>query len=457
MSKEHCKKLIPIRYSDLAAICERLEKMESGGWRLESLRMLAEFQRCEPRKVRYACELLDTARIVGNAIPAKSRDYIDLCEQAGWSLVSHYGPLHIFRSEDIDAPDIISDPVEKLQAIKRATLRTYLPMWIMILFPLVYFILFSSLLSPAILATQYPILLVAISGIFGIVIASMYTVDFVLWYMKAKRAVRGGLPIPYNDTKAVNRATMRDRILIIAILATPLLLSLPGAVNGNFAQIRGSIIYIAWIILFLVIKYFFDKRDRSPAKALLVATILSVTLVFLLTVAVIVMAVADLGRDTAPSVRITIDTRGEFLPSPNSIPVTLLDVNPASGECENRADGYNTFLAGFYQYSSKSVDRGEDRDYLAYDIYHSHLAWLRQSYVRDFGTDDPDIEYVWTEIDATSWGANEAFIASDERWGNTAFVIIYDDYVLVINSFYKDTDAAVINKYAEVFRGLLGN
>jgi len=457
MSKNTRKNLAFIRYSDLSALCERLEKMEAEGWRLESLHLLAEYRRCEPRKVRYSAELLDTAHIIGNAIPPKSREYIDLCEQAGWSLVSHYGPLHIFRTEDIDAPEIVSDPVEKLHAIKRASLRMYLTMWLLILLPLLNLMVFSRLSSPAVLATQYYILFIAISGIFGIAIATIYTVDFVIWYSKASRAVRAGLPIPYNDMKAVHRATVRDRILIIAVLATPLLLSLPGAVNGEFAQLRSSLLIAAWGFVFLVSKYFYSKKDRSTAKALLVATAISFSLVFLLTVGSIVLAVVGFVDHRPPSVKITTDYRGKFLPNSDSIPVTLLDFDPAAGECTNQTDGESSILAGLYKYESETVHTDEGWKTLSYEIYHNRCEWLLQSYAREFGADDPDYEYVWTEIEATPWGANEAFIANDDRWRESAFIIIYDEYVLVIDTIDTDSDDAVVDKYEEVFSRLLGN
>jgi hypothetical protein len=134
-----------------------------------------------------------------------------------------------------------------------------------------------------------------------------------------------------------------------------------------------------------------------------------------------------------------------------------LDVNPAAGECTNQTHGESSIVAGLYEYESETVHTDEGWDKLSYKIYHSHLTWLRQSYVRDFGSIDPDIEYVRTRIDATSWGANEAFYASDDLWRMSAFIIIYDEYVLVIDSIDTDSDAAVVVKYADVFSGLLGN
>jgi len=460
MSKNTRKNLAFIRYSDLSALCERLEKMEAEGWRLESLHLLAEYRRCEPRKVRYSAELLGTANIIGNAIPQKSHDYIDLCEQAGWSLVSHYGPLHIFRAEDLSAPEIVSDPVEKLQAVKRASRRMYLPLWFMGIFYLLYqLFMFDAIESPSIFATQQYVLLTLFSSIILIVLAGMYSFEFLIWYIKAKRAVSEGLPIPFNGTKAANRATMRDWIIIGVILAIPFLLSLPDALRGDYTELSTSFWGIPFAVALFAVIHFFYKKDRSPAKTIISAVVFAISLVTVLTILVFasIILFTDIGRDKTPLVEIKTDARGNFLPDPDSIPVTLADVNPFAGECENEADGNSSIIAGLYSYSSGSTNDDTDHGYLSYEIYHSNFDWLLQSYVRDFGKNDPDFEYVRTEIDAVPWGAGKAYIAKDDRFGNTAYIIIYDENVLVIKTHERFTNAALIEKYAEVFSGLLGN
>lgn len=459
MSKDTRKEFMLIRYSDLAALCERFEKMEGEGWRLESLHLLAEYRRCEPRKVRYSAELLDTANIIGNQIPQKSLDYIDLCEQAGWSLVSHYGPLHIFRSEDLRAPEIVSDPVEKLQAVKRASRRMYLPLWVMGIFSLFYqLFMFAAIESPSIFATQQYVLLTLLSSIILIVLAGMYSFEFLIWYRKAKRAVSEGLPIPFNGTKAANRATMRERIIACIILATPILLSIPAALRGDYTELSTSFWGIPFAVALLAMIHFFYKKDRSPAKTILSAVVFAISLVTVLTILVFasIIIFTDIGRDKTPLVEVKTDIRGNFLPDPDSIPVTLLDLNPAAGECENEADGKSSIIAGLYEYSSVSADQDTYPGYLSYEIYHSHYDWLLNSYARDFGRNDPDFEYVREDIDATPWGAEKAFIARDYRFGDMAWILVYDENVLVIDSLDKDSDAAVIDKYAEVFGRLLG-
>jgi len=460
MSKDTRKKLMLIRYSDLAAICEQFEQMEAEGWRLESLGLLAEYRRCEPRKVRYSAELLDTASPLAISSPEisdGSLDYIDLCEQTGWSLVSHYGLLHIFRTEDINAPEIVTDPVENLHTIKRSTIRTYLLMWIggvLLISALIF--MFAVTKSPAIIATDYNILFYSIMGIIAISIIGELSFYFLFWYMKAKRAVSESLPIPFNDTKAVNRATMRDRILIFVLMTTPFLLFVPDALRGDLAALGSFMKCFFWFAVFFTTTYFVQVGYRSTAKTIIATVVFAFSLTILMIVTVISTLNITLIRYPGPAAEIITDARGNFVPDPYDIPVTLSDVNPAAEKCTNWTHGKSSIIAGLYTYTSKSTDPDMDQGYLQYKIYHSHFEWLLQSYVRDLGTNDPNIEYVREEIEATLWGAQKAYIASDDRVGLTAWILVYDENVLVIDTLDKNPGAAVIDKYAEVFGEFLG-
>lgn len=127
--RENFKKLMTFRYTDLKAVCEYLEEMAAKGWELKSMRTFMEFRKAEPRKVRYSAELLETASVYGNFVSDDSREYIDMCEQAGWEFVCNTGKMYIFRMEDENAIEIVSDNEEKLKDIKRGTLKTYFLSW----------------------------------------------------------------------------------------------------------------------------------------------------------------------------------------------------------------------------------------------------------------------------------------------------------------------------------------
>lgn len=472
MNSDKRREFIMIRYSDLTAICEHFEKREAEGWRLVSLRLLAEYRRCEPQKVRYSAELLETARIIGNEIPEKSRDYIDMCEQAGWSFVSNNGPLHIFRTETEDAPEIVSDPVEKLRSVKKATIRIGFILCILIAYLCVQAIFMTLLAeSPAIMATRYPNAMFVTGSIFAIGYSLIYVLEFLFWYSGAKRAVAEGLPIPFNDLRAMKRATTRERIFVLTVVAFPVFLSIPDAIRGEPAFLRTMILTTALIAGIFIANYFINKRNLSPSKILIRAMIVSVSLVLLFGIIQLVIILKDSSPNEDPSVGITTDAWGKFVPSRYCIPVTISNIDPDFAPDRdpyafsnlpfifNRVRGESTILAGLYEYRSAVDDVTYEGTfgYLTYRIYYSSHEGLIRSYARTLDKYGDKNGIDPKGLDATLWAAKEAYFGCVESWGREGCVVIYDRYVLVIDSINSASDKGDIEKIAEVFADLLGN
>jgi len=249
---------------------------------------------------------------------------------------------------------------------------------------------------------------------------------------------------------------MRDRILIFVLMAIPFLFFGLDALRGDYAALWSFLNCIFWFAVFFTTTYFVQVGYRSTAKTIIATVVFAFSAAILLVVASIGALNITLIRYPVPEAKITTDARGIFVPEPYCIPVTLSEVNPAAEKCTKWTHGKSSILAGLYVYISESAEPGMPQGQLQYEIYHSHFDFLLNSYVNDFGKNDPNLEYVREEIDPTPWGAQKAYVASDDRVGLTAWILVYDDNVLVIDTLDKDSDAAVIYKYEEVFRGFLG-
>lgn len=452
MNKETRKELFSNRYSDLTAICERFEKMESEGWRLTSLGYLAEYRRCEPRKVRYSAELLDAIIPTGSGIPERFREYIDLCEQTGWSLAGHFGSLCIFRSENEDAPEIVSDPEEKLQNIRQATMRGFISQVLVIpLLFMQFFLMIFLVKSPAVIATTQLFTSQITFVLFIVGYFLLHDIQFLHWYRKAKRAVREGKPIPYKDTKAVKRTMTREKLFIAAVLLAPILLALPLAMRGEYTQLRQALMIFVVVSGFFLAYRFRKTRHYSTSKTLIIAMAGLGALIIIFGVTEIVVRFAI--PQKPPIDAITTDARGDFLPNLTRIPVTISDLAPVSGEIVNEVDGESTILATLYQYKSTTGDSETDFVALSYDIYYSRIPGLIDSYVRTLEKDDAEYGYgmPWEWIDAKPWGAKEAYQLAFE--GDC--IIVYDQYVLVVK-LYTDLNDPDMEEVAGVFKSLLG-
>ena len=450
MDKETRKELNLYRYNDLTAIREHLEKMESEGWQLESLRLFAVYHRCEPQKVRYSAELLDISLISGHSLAGKSRDYIDICEQAGWSFVTNYGPLYIFRTEKEDAPEIVSDPDEKLRNAKRAQFSSIMIL-VLALFGMFIFSLLSMVTGdfPAIAATRYSFLLIVVCLLLPVGFLVMYNLEFLFWYQKAKRAVRDGLPIPYRETRAAKWMSRCDFVILIAIATVPIILGFYNAMRGEFEMLRQVLFGFGWIAAIAITYFVLKKRKCSSSKTLIVTLAVAFSLIILFAGMEIFLVFRD---SQEKKVVIRTDVKGAFVPNRNSIPVTISDLFPEIIESKNGASGEGTILAGLYQYTSEGVYKETNPGKIFYSIYYSPHESLIHSYLRTLEKSGEKDGEVNTGIDAAPWGAKEAYLNQFE----TDYVIVYDQYVLFFHTLETDPENGILERAEEAFGRLLG-
>lgn len=80
-----------------------LEEMAREGWRLASGGILFRFRKGAPCECRYRLDYRTERR-------GELDEYIDLCRQSGWEMVSRFGAWHYFRNFNPDAPELHSDP-----------------------------------------------------------------------------------------------------------------------------------------------------------------------------------------------------------------------------------------------------------------------------------------------------------------------------------------------------------
>lgn len=204
--KNTLKKFMMFRYTDLKTMCEYLEDMSEKGWALKSMSsFMVEFERIELRKVRYAVELLDTVSAYSDEISENEQEYIDMCEQAGWEFVCNKRQMYIFRTEDENAPEIVSDSEDKLHNIKTGMLKSYF-LWWCIFLAWFLFVLLSTVTTywaiGSYIELSYRIMTVFILIILVLIIYVQILV-FWRWSIKAKKALDNDNTIPYVNLRKI--------------------------------------------------------------------------------------------------------------------------------------------------------------------------------------------------------------------------------------------------------------
>lgn len=453
--KNTLKKFISFRYTDLTAVCEYLEEMEAQGWQLVSMGMLSEFRKCEPRKVRYAAELLESASAISNSISDKSQDYIDMCEQAGWKFICNIGKMFIFRTESETAPEIVTDSAEKLAGIKKAMLKTNLLTWFVL--PLI--ILFNlsmqlqSIGSIAVLATQYIALAtMLIYAMFYLTVILQIT-GFTKWYIKAKRAVTDGQKIPYVGLKQLRRRKLETYIPLAVLGSILLLASVMACTQGNLFVISYSVAIIFIAIITLGISQFMSKRKASAAMVIISSVLFSFAIINIVVIGTVQYVTTNNKYNIdKPHQGPVYSKSGELIIDDNSIPVSLNELGaklPEGGKVENEAWGNRTHFASRIKYYSHYSLMSSEPVILEYEVYFSKYDALKRIYkknlLKNFNSEN--------QSDPNMWGALEAYKSVFENY--IKYTVIYDDYILEYFGNSLTAEDEVIEKFAAEFQSAL--
>ncbi len=228
--------LDPYDYTGMAC---HFEKRAQQGWLLEKCGvLLTRYRKIEPQRIKFAVTYFpeitgyEPSVLEGNL---RMREY---CARAGWTLADDRGIFQIYYHEDPDAVELETEPLIKLQSIRK-TMRKQL------LLPCLMLAVVAVLAIGALLwvysRDQDPLsggLIEHLSGYdwfilplccVGLVLGLWKTGRYLLWLYRAHRRAREGLMTPSHSTAA------HWNFAVGLLLAVFLLLSV---LNGIFSGQR---------------------------------------------------------------------------------------------------------------------------------------------------------------------------------------------------------------------------
>lgn len=370
------KRFFSFDYTELTAIAEYLEKQEEKGLRLKEIdggNFI--FEKAEPRTVRYCAEIYTGSFSV---------DFKASCENEGWECAGVFNKeLFIFRTENEDAVDIMTDDKEKMKVVgKRVLFKPGNFFWFFYPFLQImrflmnfdgtnyvfieinqsnpYYYLNISLL---ILILSFPIFILA---------------DYFLWLCKAKTATGKGEKIPFYNLKQANKKRKTRYIVVLILVAVMVLFN--SFIDGGFAvnevklsrsiQFSGVIYWLFFVIAFFCVFFVSDsvvteKLRRSKKKML---QCIALSLCFLL---LTVSVIADNERKAEK-----INYSGTQ--------ITFSDFGYPEVLQEDRSTVKATVFAQQYRGNVKLKEELPDEntdDYMFYEIFVSSIPELREKYI----------------------------------------------------------------------------
>lgn len=138
-------RIIPCPDYDVTGVESWLSYMAEQGYILRDggvFRGIAEFDRCEPEKVRYRLQPAQKGFVLYDN-DGPDDDEVELNGAFGWKYVAKYGVFHIYRADDIDAREMDTDP--EVQAMAMNSLHRsqrfniiWMSIWIIVYLALVF-------------------------------------------------------------------------------------------------------------------------------------------------------------------------------------------------------------------------------------------------------------------------------------------------------------------------------
>lgn len=180
------------QYNELDAVAEFLEKQAAEGWELTNITgSNYGFRRAEPRKVKINAEIVSA-----EADEQQKREFIELCDAAGWKHIYDGGVVQYFQHESPDAEPIHTDPEVKLKVVHEKSVGTnfFAPLgvaalclfwWMVTYFGMDYVDYMSS--QKLIVCYGMPLMVLLLLG---------QAAAYRIWYRKARStAARGESPV----------------------------------------------------------------------------------------------------------------------------------------------------------------------------------------------------------------------------------------------------------------------
>lgn len=300
------------------------------------------------------------------------KDFVVTCEQEGWEYVGSHNELYVFRTQNPDAAEIMTDEKENFRTVTKAFLLN--PRFLG--FSVVTFNTAMRLITHCITRVDLPwnpplpadalfFLHLFLTSI-PLALVFIQTGEFLEWYIKAKKSVRNGREIPFMNLKERNIKLIGRRILYSMWIITVSVLFVMIFHGYFFEKTIFGVLAIALGVAGGIIIYKLFNVKGKLIKLLLM----------ILSLAVISSASYGLYASFE-----TAYNENPYIIREENIPVTAADFNYGECQCTNEITNYSgTRLAQYYNIHSECSCHG---GYMRYTVFVSNNPETRAKYIED--------------------------------------------------------------------------
>ena len=445
------------QFYDFDTIERHLAKMAAKGWRLEKISRFGwHYRRAPAKKLTYAVEYFEKGSDFHAALPDSQRTFIEYCEDAGWQLVGTWAQMMILVSEDENPTPIETDPATRLDVIRRAMRKNYLPGTIILVL--------LAVLQICMNLSQFfrsPIDAWSGSAIYGmtmwllmIFLFGSRLLDYGLWVRRADRAVQNGMDLPLPNAKWISIADYIILVLISALLIAQFS-------GKSLHYILPSLIMMAGFDVNLILTDRLREFLKRKSVSTMVNRIVTIAFCSLFTVAlmggIVWYVLRDLDPAPATAGTYTYEvhkglTRTVTLER-DPMPLVLEDLTTVTSEAVSYKSRVNS--SPFLTYSDYWQHCYDKSAYFTYEVLDVHWNAIYERCLNEWLDDvneDVHFGHHWEPIDPAPWGADRVW---QEYWNeydqySGTYLICWDDRIVRLEFNEPLTDAQIATAAAKL-------
>lgn len=443
--KKTKRRIETLSFWDHTGISSHLEKMAVKGWMIEKIVNTGwVYRRIEPKIVHFAVSYYPKASEFDPEPSEEQKMFHEFCAHTGWKLVCTSAQMQIFYNEQEEPIPIETEPELELQAIHASAKKSFLlPYSLFLVSALMNIAMFiSSLLGDPIELLSNPSRL--FSGFAFLMLALLSSVEmisYVCWLIKAKKAAKHGEFLRGISTSAFQKGALL-LVILGAVYWTVNYIVFGDSLKRWVAIVMG--IYMPALFIIVNATKEFLKRKKASRGVNRIVTILTSFVISFSMMGLVVYGTlfasshgwfADKDEETYEHGGMTWVIHQDELPL---VVEDLVEIEYDGYIKERRGD--SSMLLG--QFFLHQRPRYDEKEYASIPQIEYTITQIRVPALYEFCKNRliyekevlyPIEEQEYKSVDASSWGAKEAYRLYDPQYGaQDVYLLCYDNVIVEI-------------------------
>ncbi len=443
-------------FYDVKGMADHFEKMAGKGWLLTSCNNgLLTYRQIQPCQINFGVTYFVDASVYDIAPDSRMREYIDMCDAAGWKRVETKGQLQIFYNTDPNATPLETDRGLALEVIRDMAKRNlYIPSISLTVIGILYLLLLLDSAKTNVIeyVSSSVMLMCTAASLLFIAMGIWSIVKYFHWYSKAKAlAADGEIPAVKNN-KFIG---LSGYIILIAMLGFMVI----KGINPRFLAM--TIVFIAMIaaaeIIIPKMAREYNIDNESSKKYGTIAMVITVLFLNIIMRGVDIPVIKE-KRQPVDKIELYEDYYFNYFRDELPLYISDLTEKPQTDKLYNyEKKTEETFLIkadNYYEIAQPFDIREENLPLMYYAVYRPKNPYLYNMCRDELLRKDSARLELFKQMENHSFGYMDAYIRKDDKGLYSRYYVLDYGYKLVQITCNFDFDETMQKTAGEILAEL---